>query len=200
MTAGDIARGVGYGSDWLARRIDARLAGGRLGLAERTLPDELTRHRIGSAVLGAPTGAAFVHRALAAALDADPRSPCYMSDVLDAAAACSPRAVQILPPSRFYAIPPSQSFRLFEQSDLELPLDAMTVHLVASNHRRLLTRIGEHDPQFDRSDAVFWRTGREIRALVGTGHAPSDCCVESARTGPLELVTEPANRHDASRL
>ena len=73
----------------------------------------------------------------------------------------------MLPPSRFYAVPPGQSFRFFDDYRLRLPQDAQVMHYVASNHRDVLEALDVDDPRFDDGQGVFWTEARRVRRLIG---------------------------------
>jgi hypothetical protein len=154
-----------WAADWALRRLDSRLARGAWGIAGRPPDPRRSRLQVNNAVIGAPPGSRFIARALDAALDVDPTVRFALGpNLLDDVARAVPRDVQLLPPSRFYAVPPAHSFRYFEDETLELPCDAQLLHVVASNHRRLLERLDESDPRFERSAAPYWRHGRWVRA------------------------------------
>lgn len=156
-----------WATDWALRRLDARIARGGWGIASRPPAPQRSRLQVNNAVIGAPSGSRFVERALDTALDVDPTVRFALGPtLLDAVSTAGPRDVQVLPPSRFYAVPPAHSFRYFEDESLELPCDAQIMHVVASNHRRLLARLDEHDRRFDHRVAPYWRHGRAVRAAT----------------------------------
>ncbi|MFP5487991.1 MAG: glycosyltransferase [Acidimicrobiia bacterium] len=159
---------------WAIRRslvhVDARAAGGRLRAADRVDPERYHRLQVNNAVIGAPPRAAFVEAALAAALDVDPtRRFALGPTLLDDVARALPGTVHVVPPTRFYAVPPGDSVRYFRDRRLEHPIDAQVMHYVASNHRRLLSTLDVDDPRFARHPAPFWRRAAEVRASVGSG-------------------------------
>lgn len=156
-----------WATDWALRRLDARIAQGGWGIACRPPAPRRSRLQVNNAVIGAQPGSRFIERALDAALDVDPTVRFALGPtLLDTVCAAGPRDVQVLPPSRFYAVPPAHSFRYFEDASLELPCDAQILHVVASNHRRLLSRLDERDPRFERCAAPYWRHGRSVRAAT----------------------------------
>ena len=156
---------------WAACRFDAALARGRLGLANRISSGGHTRLQINNAVIGAPAESGFVALALEHALDVDPTVRFALGpNLLDDVAAALPSAVTVVPPSRFYAVPPGESYRYFDDATVELPLDAQVIHYVASNHRRLLDRLGPDDRRFDTGDAQFWKQARRVRATLERPH------------------------------
>lgn len=164
---------------WAARhgavRFDTLVVGGRLGLAE-TL-DRTRHHRlqVNNAVIGAPRRAPFVEAALATALEVDPTKRFALGpSLLDDVALALPRSVHVLPPSRFYSVPPGESFRCFGDATLRLPPDAMVLHYVASNHRRLLDRLEEDDPRFASASGPFWSLAREIRLAAETRRSSAE--------------------------
>lgn len=156
---------------WVARRADSRLSGGRLRTATR-LPDRGTRLQVNNAVIGAPAGSAFVHAALQRALAVDPlRRYALGPSLLDDVVTGEPALARVVPPSRFYAVPPSQSYRYFEDTRFELPIDAQVIHYVASNHRALLAGLRADDPRFGNRSGLFWRHGRRVQSQVAAGAA-----------------------------
>lgn len=164
---------------WVLRygavRLDTAVTGGRLGLAE-TL-DRARHHRlqVNNAVIGAPRRAAFVEAALATALEVDPtRRFALGPSLLDDIARALPRSVHVLPPSRFYPVAPGESFRCFGDVTLRLPSDAMVLHYVASNHRRLLERLDADDPRFDTASGPFWSLAREVRIAADNRRSSTD--------------------------
>ena len=152
--------------------LDAAFAGGRAGVADRIDPTRFHRLQANNAVIGAPPGAAAIEAALAAALEVDPTKRFALGpSLLDDVARAVPRSIHLLPPSRFYAVPPGQSIRFFHDRHLRLPADAQVMHYVASNHRRLLTHLDIDDPRFARDGAPFWRRAAEVRAAIGERRA-----------------------------
>lgn len=163
----DRARAVTWAIAWCEGRLDARLAGGRLRRSERAERRKLWRLQVNNAVIGATPGSAFIADCLRRALRIDPSfrfalGPSMLDDVVGE----RPHGVRVLPPSRFYAVPPGQSYRLFEDRYLELPPDAQIIHYVASNHRRLLTSLGADDRRFETEVGVFWSHARRVRAAA----------------------------------
>lgn len=164
----DRTRAVAWAVGWCEGRLDSRLTGGRLGLNERSERRGNWRLQVNNAVIGAPPGADFVERCLVRARQIDPSlrfalGPSLLDDVTNA----HPASVHVLPPSRFYAVPPGQSYRLFEDRFLQLPSDAHVIHYVASNHRRLLASLTEDDRRFDSEAGVFWSHARRVRSAIG---------------------------------
>lgn len=160
---GVLLRSVPWAATWLLRRSDSRLSQGRFHLAER-LPAPITRLQVNNAVIGAEAGSPFVQAALRRSLGADPRQRFALGpSLLDDLAAAEPRLVRLLPPSRFYPVPPGQSYRYFEDRHLELPADTKLIHYVSSNHRGMLHRLDEHDPRFESNRAQFWRIAQHVR-------------------------------------
>lgn len=158
---------------WAARSaavaLDARLFGGRLRVADRGDVERRLRLQVNNAVIGAPAESPFVETALIAALDVDPTKRFALGpSLLDDVARAMPRSVLLVPPSRFYPVPPGQSTRYFHDRHLELPSDAQVLHYVASNHRRLLADLEIDDPRFARDRAPFWVRAAEVRAEMGT--------------------------------
>ena len=160
----NVVRAAPWATRWTARRIDAAVARGRLGVAGRLDERGSMRLKVNNAVIGACAGSEFVGRALERALGADPTVRFALGPtLLDDVAIDHPELVDVLPPSRFYAVPPGQSFRLFEDVTLDLPDDAQVVHYVASNHRRLLDELDEDHPAFEDRRGVFWSEARRVR-------------------------------------
>jgi hypothetical protein len=158
---------------YAAVRLDTAVTSGRLGLAARI--DRTRHHRlqVNNAVIGSPSGSMFVEAALTTALEVDHTARFALGpSLLDDVARALPRSVHVLPPSRFYAIPPGESFRFFGDRTVDLPADAQVLHYVASNHRRLLERLDVEDPRFDVADGPFWRHARTVRQSV-TAAAPT---------------------------
>jgi hypothetical protein len=169
-----------WAADWALRRLDSRLAHGAWGIASRPPDPRRARLQVNNAVIGSAPGSRFVAGALDAALDVDPTVRFALGPtLLDDVARARPRDVQLLPPSRFYAVPPAHSFRCFEDEHLELPCDSQILHVVASNHRRLLDRLDESDPRFERSSAPYWRHARAVRAAGHQRRVRTTVAVES---------------------
>ncbi|MDW3214417.1 MAG: glycosyltransferase [Ilumatobacteraceae bacterium] len=155
-------RAIPWAVDWTGRRLDCRLTHGSIGLAAR--PPVGVRHQVNNAVIGAPAGSSFVRRALDGALDTDPTVRYALGpSLLDDVARSHPATVTVHPPSRYYAVPPGQSFRCFEDRTLTLPPDAHVMHYVASNHRRLLRELRSDDVRFVNRSEPFWREARRVR-------------------------------------
>lgn len=166
-----VLRSAPWALTWLARRADSGVLGGRARFAER-LADRATRLQVNNAVIGAPAGSAFVTAALDRARFVDPAPRFALGpSLLDDVASREPACVRLVPPSRFFPVPPGQSYRLFEDVRLTLPVDTQVVHYVASNHRRLLATLGPGDRRFATRQAPFWRLGAEVQAAVAAGHA-----------------------------
>jgi len=171
LAPGLALRSIPWAAAHLARRADSRWAAGRAGLADR-FPGRAARLQVNNAVIGAPAGAAFLDAALGRALTVDPsRRFALGPSLLDDVAADFPALVHLVPPSRFFAVPPGQSYRLFEDAFLELPVDAQVVHYVASNHPRLLARLEPDDRRFLTGNGPFWRIARRVQAAVASGAA-----------------------------
>lgn len=158
-----------WGLRYAAVRFDSSVAGGHFGLAARIDRTRCHRLQVNNAVIGAPSNSTFVEAALATALEVDHATRFALGpSLLDDVARALPRSVHVLPPSRFYAIPPGESFRWFDDRTIALPADAHVIHYVASNHRRLLERLDIDDPRFDRGAAPFWRHARDVRAAIAS--------------------------------
>jgi hypothetical protein len=78
--------------------------------------------------------------------------PALLHDTL----AANPRLATVFPPDVFYAIPPGESHRFFQDRTLRLGGSAAVVHYVNSNHRALLASIRPGDERFSRPE-VFWQ-------------------------------------------
>lgn len=159
-------------------RLDSALTHGRWKIADRRLGTAGRRRQVNNAVIGAPPDSPFVARALERAVtDVDPHIRFALGPaLLDDIARASPELVHVLPPSRFYAVPPGQSFRFFDDHRLRLPADAQVMHYVASNHRNVLDSLDVDDPRFDHDSGPFWtearRVRRELEARSSPGHPP----------------------------
>jgi hypothetical protein len=164
----DRAKAIPWAVGSATSRLDVRLAAGRFRAADRV--DLVRRHRlqVNNAVIGAPKESAFVEAALVAALDVDPSKRFALGpSLLDDIARAVPLSVHVVPPSRFYAVPPGQSFRLFGDRHVVIPVDAQVMHYVASNHRKLLDSLEIDDPRFARDTAPFWKRAAEVRGAIG---------------------------------
>lgn len=171
LGVGAAVRAVPWATTWALRRADAKWLGGRARAAER-LPDRATRLQVNNAVIGAPAGVPFVDAALERALTVDPTKPLALGpSLLDDVATQHPGLVCLLPPSRFFPVPPGQSYRVFEDVRLTLPVDTQVVHYVASNHRRLLAGIEPGDRRFATAQGLFWRLAAQVQRAVTDGVA-----------------------------
>lgn len=155
-------RTIPWALDWSGRRLDCMLTGGAIGLAGR--PPVGARLQVNNAVIGAPERAPFVQAALEAAADADPTVRYALGpSLLDDVSRAHPDLVELAPTARYYAVPPGQSFRCFEDRRLTLPAEAQVLHYVASNHRRLLRELRSDDPRFVNRPEPFWAEARRVR-------------------------------------
>lgn len=180
-------RAAPWALTWAARRTDSRCLAGRANLAAR-LPDRDSRLQVNNAVIGAPAGAALLDAALARARTVDPTKRFALGpSLLDDVAAGEPELVRLVPPSRFYPVPPGQSYLVFEDVRLQLPADTQVVHYVASNHRSLLAALQPTDRRFDAGQALFWRLGRAVQQAVAAGRAS-----QPVPPGPSALFHPPA--------
>jgi Glycosyltransferase sugar-binding region containing DXD motif len=175
LTPGVVVRSVPWASARTLARLDSRLAHGRGRLADRIRePSGSVRNQVNNAVIAAPPRSPFVGRSLQRARLVDPAKRFALGPhLLDDVARDHPRDVEIAPPHRFYAIPPGQSFRCFEDRYAELPPDAEVLHYVASNHRSLLGSLDIDDERFASGQAPFWREARRVRASLGARHGTS---------------------------
>ena len=160
-----------WGVSWFAKRMDTRIMHGRVRMAHhlRGIDSMLHHESLNNAVLGAPPGSDFTAALLDRMGRGDPKvryalGPSLVHDTL----ADDPRLATIFPPEVFYAVPPGESHRFFDDRTLVLPPRAAVVHYVNSNHRSLLASITPGDHRFLRRE-VFWRLSREtenwMRAL-----------------------------------
>lgn len=151
-------------SRWI-QFADARLVGGRLGLADRWHPG--LRLQVNNAVIGAPAHSPFLVDALRRAERVEQPAARFAlgPSLLDDAARERPDLVTMLDPARFYAIPPGQSRRWFDDVTLRLPEQAQVIHYVASNHAELLDSL-ETDARLRTHPAVFWREARRVLAAA----------------------------------
>ncbi len=175
LTPGAVVRSIPWASTRALARVDSRLARGRGRLAERIRePAGSVRTQVNNAVIVAPPRSPFVGRSLQRARLIDPAKRFALGPhLLDDVARDHPRDVEIAQPHRFYAIPPGQSFRCFEDEYAELPTGAEVLHYVASNHRSLLGSLEIDDERFDSGRAPFWREARRVRAALGTMRGPN---------------------------
>jgi Glycosyltransferase sugar-binding region containing DXD motif len=157
---------------WLAGRSTARLASALRSGALARLAARLEPHwqasAINNAVIGARPGARFVRRLLDGALAANARvryalGPTLITDVVRR----DPSDVAVLPPSAFYAIPPSYSFQLFSGGDRALPADARLLHAVSSNHRALLASLDERVVRSRADRGIYYRAAAQVAAEAG---------------------------------
>lgn len=165
LTLADAVRSVPWAIDWTRRRLDCTLAHGATGLSAK--PPVGLRLQVNNAVIGAPAGSPFVGAALEAAIHADPAVRYALGpSLLDDVARAHPDTVTLETPSHFYAVPPGQSYRFFEDRHLSLPAEAQVMHYVASNHRRLLRHLHRDDRRFASRSEPFWAEARRLRAHV----------------------------------
>ncbi|MEA5558044.1 glycosyltransferase [Nodularia spumigena] len=162
-------RAAPWASSWLGNRVSCRLTSGRFVQAHDMRPPRWGRLQANNAVLGAPPRSEFLAATLTRALDVDASArfalgPSLLDDVRHEV----PDLVRVLPPPRFYAIPPGQSYRCFEDAHVQLPPDAQVLHYVASNHPRLLAGLDIDDARFETGRAPFWRRAREVRQGMTT--------------------------------
>lgn len=162
------------GTAWLAGRSLARAAS---AVRSRLLARLAARFEpywqataINNAVIGAAPGAPFVRRVLGAALDSDPRvryalGPSLLTRLVRGRA---PTDVTVLPPAAFYAVPPSYSFQFFTgglgATAPMLPPDARVLHVVSSNHRRLLAALDAPTVAARSTRGVYYRAAAQIAA------------------------------------
>ncbi|MEO0492066.1 MAG: glycosyltransferase [Actinomycetota bacterium] len=164
-------RAAPWAASWLANRISCRLTNGRFVRDQDVSPPRWSRLQANNAVLGAPMGSEFISRTLERALTVDPSARFALGpSLLDDMCRAEPDLVRVMAPSRYYPIPPGQSYRCFEDAHFPLPPDTQVLHYVASNHKRLLTGLDIDDPRFDTRQAPFWRRAREVREAMTGSH------------------------------
>ena len=157
-------RATPWAASWVGNRVSCRLSQGRFVRDTYASPPRWSRLQANNAVIGAPAGSPFIAATLQRALMVDPSARFALGpSLLDDMAVAAADLVEVLPPSRFYAIPPGQSYRAFEDIHIDLPADAQVLHYVASNHRRLLAALDDDDPRFATGRAPFWRRSRGVR-------------------------------------
>lgn len=157
-------RSAPWAASWLGNRIGCRLTAGRLVQDYDVRPPRWGRLQANNAVLGAPARSDFVAAALSRAVGVDAAARFALGpSLIDDVRRESPGLARVLPPQRFYPIPPGQSYRCFEDAHVELSSDCQVLHYVASNHPRLLAQLDVDDPRFDTGRAPFWRRAREVR-------------------------------------
>lgn len=148
-------------------RLDVALTHGRWRLADRRVGTTGRRLQVNNAVIGSPREGHFVATAIERCVDVDPSKRFALGPtLLDDVATSAPSLVSVLPPSRFYAVPPGQSYRCFGDHVVTLPPDAMVMHYVASNHRSLLAELEPDDRRFATGLGPFWVEARRVRRLV----------------------------------
>ena len=159
-----------WGVSWFAKRMDTMALHGRARMTDRLVGIDAMLHteQMNNAVLGATAGSAFTDALLAGVTRRNPHiryalGPNLVHDTL----AAEPRLATIMPPDVFYAVPPGESHRFFDDRLLELPPTAKAVHYVNSNHRKLLTSIRPDDPRFARPE-IFWRLARRTETWMRT--------------------------------
>lgn len=151
-----------WGTVWALKRADTALTRGRLRIAglTRWLDERLNTEQLNNAVLGAPAGSALTAALLERAKRCDPSvryalGPNLLHDVVKA----DHRLATVMSPEVLFAVPPSESHRIFWDRHLQLPPRASVVHYVQSNHRKLLQSVTPGDQRFDRPE-LFWSLGR----------------------------------------
>ena len=148
-------------------RLDIALTHGRWRMADRRVGTAGRRQQVNNAVIGAPKGTSFIAMALQRATEIDPSFRFALGpSLLDDVARAAPGLVHVVPPSRFYAVPPGQSYRFFGDHQLVLPPDAQVLHYVASNHRSLLDGLEVDDPRFATGRGAFWTEARRVRRAI----------------------------------
>lgn len=180
---------AGWGLAWATRRADSKLTGGRARLADRSraLDGFWMTTKANNAVIGAPPRSPFLATLLERALDTDPAVRYALGPTLVDRVARSAGGVTVLPSSRFYPVPPSESYRFFEDRTLRLPTDTDLIHYASSNHRALLAGVTAVDPRFGARPEAFWRLGREVRGRIaerrrlGTGEPGAGAGAERRR-------------------
>ena len=151
--------------NWFARRLDSKWFAGRLRVdrVSRLFDRTWRGHMVNNAILGSCPDGEFVARVLA---EAPHRSPTVRfalgPSLVDDVARDTRDAVTVLPPQAFFAVPPSFSFRFFEDRTLRLPDEARLIHYVGSNHKELLGALDPEVVQRRRDDGVFFRVAFSI--------------------------------------
>lgn len=168
MRWSDVATSIPWATARGLQTADLALTRGRLRVADRWRPG--LRLQVNNAVVGAPPRSPFVRAALRSALVVDPNARFALGpSLLDDVSRARPELVHVLPSSRFYAVPPGQSRRWFDDATFRPPEDAQVIHYVASNHRTLLAELDEHDPRFESGQGAFWTAARRTRHAARTG-------------------------------
>jgi hypothetical protein len=164
---GGALRATPWAASWLANRVSCRLTRGRFVRNQDVSPPRWSRVQANNAVLGAPKSSEFITRTLEKTLTVDPSARFALGpSLLDDMCRSEPDLVRVMAPSRYYPIPPGQSYRCFEDAHFPLPPDTQVLHYVASNHKRLLGTLDIDDPRFDTRQAPFWRRAREVRTSM----------------------------------
>ncbi len=157
-------RATPWAASWVSNRVSCRLSRGRFVRDTYRRPPRWSRLQANNAVLGAPIGSDFAAAALQRALEVDPSARFALGpSLVDDVRRESPEVVRTLPPERFYAVPPGQSYRCFEDVHIDLPAEAQVLHYVASNHKRLLRELDIDHPRFETGRAPFWQRSRVVR-------------------------------------
>jgi hypothetical protein len=160
---------AGWLWSYALRRADAHALGGRgwlEPLAARAEPWWAVG-AVNNAVIGAAPRAGFLRRVLDEVFGADPAIRYALGPSLVTRVA---RAgdVNVLPPSSFYAVPPSASFTLFEGRAVALPDDAYAIHYTASNHKRALARLDRAALARRRDGATFYQLAASVAARAAS--------------------------------
>jgi hypothetical protein len=160
---------VTWAASYVARRLDSRWCASRLGLDARAA--RLDRHwtvvAANNAVMGAPARDPFLHRLLVEAPKVDPSVRYALGPSLVTRLAHRATDVRVLEPDLLYAVPPSLSFRFFEDRRLALPERAHVMHYVGSNHRRLLSTLSPGEIRRRRDEGVFYSVAHRVLLEAG---------------------------------
>ncbi len=150
---------------WFFRRIDSKWFAGRMRLDRALRPSDRSWRglMVNNAILGSVADGDFVRGLLE---EAPHRSPTIRfalgPSLVDDVAREPDRGVTILDADAFFSVPPSFSFRFFEDSTLRLPSAARLIHYVGSNHKELLSALEPADVMRLRDRAVFYRLAADV--------------------------------------
>ena len=152
-----------WGVVWALKRTDSYVFGGRLRAADRlrAIDRKVTRLQPNNAVIGVAQRSAFMHEVLRRVRSQDPTKRYALGPHLIREVARY-SAVDVLPESVLYPVPPSESHRWFDDTTLRLQSSTAVIHYCSSNHRDRLAKLRLDDRRFDTSMAPFWLACREL--------------------------------------
>jgi hypothetical protein len=160
-----------WGVAWACKRFDSTALHGAARTATWLRPVERwwTREQLNNAVIGAPAGSELTAAMLERIATCDPTARYALGPHLinDTVATMTDR-VTVLGADTLYSVPPAESHRFFHDRTLKLPVAAVLVHYVNSNHPKLLASVSPGDARCARPE-LFWRlAGAAERGLHDT--------------------------------